>query len=189
MVRAIPAILSLLWLISCNTEQPETVSINWLSFEEAVDLQQEVSKPIIVAVHVNWCNVCKKMENTSFTNPVVANYINEHFYAVLFDAEQKSPVNYQGVTYEYDGQGRRGTHALAKEITDQQLTYPTTTFLDEKLNVIQPTSGYLDAAAMERLIKFVGSDAHSRMDFETFSTDESKFELKLDPEKTWKSKS
>jgi thioredoxin-related protein len=41
-------------------------------------------------------------------------------------------------------------------------------FLDEYQNLIQPVPGYQDAAKMEAIINYFGSDSHKRVPWETY---------------------
>jgi uncharacterized protein YyaL (SSP411 family) len=43
-----------------------------------------------------------------FQNPEVAKYMNEHYYNVKFDAEQKESIEMLGNTFKFIPQGKRG---------------------------------------------------------------------------------
>ncbi len=74
--------------------------INWVTFEEALKLQKEKPKKIMMDVYTNWCGPCKMLDRNTFQNKDVANYVNEHYYAVKFNAEGTlagSPAQRRGI--------------------------------------------------------------------------------------------
>ena len=67
--------------------------INWMSFEQAEVKMKEHPKKVIVDVYTGWCGWCKKLDRDIYTNDSLIDYVNEHFYAVKFDAEQKTTIH------------------------------------------------------------------------------------------------
>lgn len=142
--------------------------INWITIEEAYALNQENPKKIIVDIYTDWCGWCKRMDATTYSNPIIVKYINENFYAVKFDAEQKEDVTILGTTFKFVGEGRRGYHELAAALLQGKMSYPTTVFLDETFNMIQPIPGYLDANGIEPILWYFASDAFKSEEWPTF---------------------
>ena len=70
--------------------------INWVSFNEALELQKESPKKIIMDVYTNWCGPCKMLDRNTFQNTDVANFVNANYYAVKFNAEGNDKVAYAG---------------------------------------------------------------------------------------------
>lgn len=134
--------------------------VDWMSWEEAVHAHQnKEAKKIFVDLYTDWCGWCKKMDKTTFSDPEVARILNEEFYPVKFDAEQKEPVIMGEDTLKHRAnKGRNGTHQLAIQLTRGKLSYPTVVFLDEKLRVITPIPGYRKARQMEAILAFFHED-------------------------------
>ena len=74
----------LLLLLSFNTSRKE--KIKWLSLGELQTAYAKNPKPIIIDVYTSWCGWCKVMDKNTYSNDKVADYINEHYYAVKFNA-------------------------------------------------------------------------------------------------------
>jgi thioredoxin-related protein len=146
----------------------DKVKVNWISLEEALERSKTEKRKIFVDVYTDWCGWCKHMDSTTFVNPKVANYLNEHYYAVKLDAEQQQDIIFKDKTYHFKKTGSRGYHELAALWLNNRLSYPTVVFLDEYQNLIQPVPGYQDATKMEAIINYFGSDSHRKTPWETY---------------------
>lgn len=132
--------------------------IEWISFEEAVERSRDEPRKILIDIYTDWCGWCKKMDRDAYANEVISKYINEKFYAVKFNAEQQEEIEFDGHTFKFVAQGRRGVHELAAALTNNKLSYPTTVFMDEQLRVIQPIPGYMNAKSLDPILKYIGDD-------------------------------
>ena len=81
-------ILSIFTTLNLNAQTTTKDKINWMSFEEAVKLNETKPKKIFIDVFTDWCGWCTKMDQTTFVDKDVVAYMNENFYAVKFNAEQ-----------------------------------------------------------------------------------------------------
>jgi len=148
--------------------KPEPVGVQWLSIEEAMILQKGEKRKIFVDVYTDWCSWCKKMDQSTFTDPEVAAYLNSHYYPVRFNAEQTESIEYKDKTYRFVRNGTRGFHELSAEWLQNRLSFPTVVFLDENLNLIQPLPGYQDAEKLQVVLEYFGTDSHRKTPWETF---------------------
>jgi thioredoxin-related protein len=142
--------------------------VNWMSIESAVEKNKTEKRKIFIDVYTDWCGWCKHMDSTTFIDPSVANYINEHFYPVKFNAEQSADVFFKNKTYRFKKEGGRGYHELAAEWLNNRLQFPTVVFLDENQNTIQPLGGYLEATKLEAILNYFGTDSHRTTPWETY---------------------
>ncbi len=150
--------ITLFFLFTCLGTIPSIAQINWLTWEEAQAKNQVEPRKFIIDVYTQWCGWCKKMDKATFQQPDISSYINKNYYAVKFDAETKTDINFKNKPYKFVRQGSSGYHELAAEITFGKLSYPTLVFLDEKLNVIQPIPGYKDPGSLDKIMKYFAED-------------------------------
>lgn len=136
--------------------------INWLTWEEALKKNEKEPRKILVDVYTNWCGWCKKMDKATFQKGHIADYVNEKYYAVKFNAEMKDGIDFNGKTYKFVKNGMRGYHELAAEITRGNLSFPTVVFLNENLEVIQPIPGYKAADEFEMIMTYFGENEHTK---------------------------
>lgn len=133
--------------------------IAWITFEEAIEKNKTNPKRILIDMYTDWCGWCKKMDKETFTHPQVVKYVNTHYYAVKFNAEQKEDVVFKDQTFKFVASGARGYHELAAALMNGQMSYPTIVYLDESMNLIGMAAGYQTPQTLEPFIKFFASDS------------------------------
>ena len=142
--------------------------INWITIEEAIELQKKEPRKIMMDVYTNWCGPCKMLDKNTFQNPDVVDYMNKNYYAVKFNAEGNDTVDFQDKTFtnpNYDpakANRRNSPHEFARFLKVK--AYPTMVFFDEEANYITPISGYLKPQQLELYLKMFKADAHKDMD-------------------------
>ncbi|MEZ0485624.1 thioredoxin family protein [Fibrella aquatica] len=149
-----------------DTKSPvgEGKKINWISFKEAHDLNQKAPRKIIIDVYTGWCGWCKVMDQKTFSQPAIIDYVNDHFYAVKLDAEQAADITVGGQTFRKQG----NVHELAASLLQGKMSYPSTVFLDEKMAMIQPIAGYLEARMFHQIITYFGGNYQTKEAFDAF---------------------
>ena len=141
--------------------------INWMTLEEAVELQKTEPKKIIMDAYTSWCGPCKLLDARTFTNQDLVTYVNKHYYAVKFNAEGDDEITFKGKTYKnprYDpakAKKRNSAHELSRGLGIR--AYPTLLFFDENAQLIAPVSGYKTPQQLELYLKMFKSNKHLDM--------------------------
>ncbi|MCS6916249.1 MAG: DUF255 domain-containing protein [Chitinophagales bacterium] len=145
-------------------------SINWISLSEAEQKMQKAPKKVLIDIYTDWCGWCKKLDATTYRDPRVVEYINEKFYAVKFNPEKQQSITFKGKTYGMNGRN----NAITPLLMGSSRGYPTTTFLDEKLEVISPVSGYQNAEMMLTILKYIGENHYQTTDWNSYMNGQKK---------------
>ena len=152
-----------------QTTSIEGEKIKWHTFQEAVELSKKEKKKIFIDVFTEWCGWCKVMDKNTFTDPVIAKYMNQKFYAVKLDAEMKDSIVFNNYTFKNPNPSvKRSTHELAASLLNNRLSYPTTVYLDENFNMLTQVPGYLQPTQMEPILKYFGDNAYSTTKWEDY---------------------
>ena len=137
--------------------------INWMSLEEAEAAQATAPKKIMMDVYTSWCGPCKMLDKNTFQNPDVVKYVNEHYYAVKFNAEGNEKINFKSYVFEnpdYDPgrSGRNAQHELAGAL--KITAYATIVFFNENGDTLLPVPGYKTPNQLELYLKLFYNDDH-----------------------------
>jgi len=145
--------------------------VKWLSWNEATELATTDKNPkkMFVDVYTDWCGWCKKMDKDTFQNAEVASYMETNFYMVKLDGEGKEEIEYKGKVFKFIPSGRKGYHELAAALLQGKLSYPTTVFLDEEMNMLSPVPGYQKPEPFLNIAKYFGDDIYKEKDWKTYS--------------------
>ena len=143
--------------------------IKWMSFEEAVEKAEKKPKHIFIDVYTDWCGWCKKMDASTFVDPVIVKLMNKHFYAVKFDAEQKDTINFMENDFvNPNPTGRRSSHQLAQALLKGKMSYPSFVFLNEKMEWLNVVNGFVKPKDLEPILVYLGKSIHTEKTWEQF---------------------
>lgn len=139
-----------------------------MSWEEAVAANAKKPKKLFVDVYTEWCGWCKKMDATTFKDPAITSFLNDHFYAIKLNAEQKESIFWNDQEFKWYPGGRDGVNKLAHDLLDGQLSYPTYVIMDSAFVRILISPGFKDAPTMLKELRFAGEDHYKTTTWEVF---------------------
>ncbi|WP_310554379.1 thioredoxin family protein [Flavobacterium sp.] len=142
--------------LTLGTMSIQAQEIKWMTIDEALALQKKNPKPIFMDVYTDWCGPCKYLDTTTFQDASIVNYITANYYAVKFNAEGNSTLNFKGKTYSNPGfdpnrKGRNSAHDFTKFIAVEG--YPSMYIIDKKGELQKPIVGYKTAEQLLPLLK------------------------------------
>lgn len=142
--------------------------INWLTWEQAVAANEKQPKKIFVDVYTDWCGWCKRMDVTTFKDPALVALMNEKFYAIKLNAEQKESIFWRDTEFKWTPGGRGGVNKLAIDILDGKMSYPSFVLLDDAFSRIAVSPGYKEAPAMLKEMKFAAEEHYKNTTWQEY---------------------
>jgi len=165
MKKLIIPILLLLFSVQSNAQDTK---VNWVTFEEAVELNKKTPKPFLIDIYTDWCGWCKRMDKTTYQNETIVEYINKNFHAVKLDGEQKEDITFKDYTFKFKPNGRRGYNEFAAVLLNGKLSYPTTVFMNKEMELLDRVPGYLDERVMEQVTSYFADEKYKTEKWEDF---------------------
>ena len=126
--------------------------LNTHTFEQAEKLSIEKQKPFVIFIHTDWCKICKMMENTTFKNKEIINELNQNFYFISFNAEDKNEIIFNKNKFKFRPKGNNsGIHELAESLSNQ--IYPTITILNSDYTILTQIESFVNAKTLLQILE------------------------------------
>ena len=137
--------------------QAQTVyaQIKTYQFEQIDSLQKIEKRNILIFIHTDWCKYCKMMQNTTFKNDHIIKMLNEKYYFITLNAEEKRTIFFNNHTFSYKP---TGTNTGSNEITVQlgtienKLSIPTLCVLNANNEIIFQYPQYITTTDLKTIL-------------------------------------
>jgi len=150
-----------------DTTKPKT-ELQWLNFNQAISLAKKHPRKLLVVIYTSWCNACRVMNKTTFSDSLNADYINKNYYLVDFNAESKDTIQYLDKKYLNNQDNGTPFHQLAMNLAKNNLSLPSTVIIDENFATLDLIPQYLSPKVLEPVLRFYGDDAYKKEKWEDF---------------------
>jgi thioredoxin-related protein len=144
--------------------------VKWLTIKEAQERNKLAPRPFLFDFYTDWCGWCKHMMKTTYSNPAIAEYVNQNFYPIKFNAEGKDTIEYNGKVYKPLSKEPKVPHEFALKMLGQQLSYPSTVFVTNNFEYTLLSQGFLEEKKIEPILVFIVENAWRTVPFEEFNT-------------------
>lgn len=156
-------LLVLFILFSSGKDKPPKNKLEWLKLSEVAEKLKRENKPVLIDVYTDWCHWCKVMDEKTYSNAKVINYLNDKFYTVRLNAESRDTLSWNNKRYLYNSTYRINEFALFA--TNGQASFPTTVILLNDGSPPIAIPGYMQPKELEIIIKYFGDKAYKTKTF------------------------
>lgn len=125
------------------------------SFEQVDVLQKAANRNTVVFIYTDWCQYCKVMKKTALNNEQIVRILNNQFYFVALNGEEKKDIRFNDHLFKFKPNGlHTGTHELAEALgtIEGKIAYPVLVVLNSKQEIIFRYSGFLDARSLRTML-------------------------------------
>ena len=162
---------SLQAIFAQENKSTEPAKIKWYTMKEATALCAKKPKKLFIDVYTDWCGWCKVLDQKTFTDPWIIQFVNANFYAVKFNAEGNDTIGFGGKSYANPyPKVKRSMHTLTFILLkgQQQIGYPSMSFVDESMTVIKSFAGYQKPVQLEPILKYIATEAYKKMEYDAY---------------------
>lgn len=134
--------------------------LNWLTPKQYFSEDKKSGKKTLVFIQTDWCNACKVMYRTTFSDTLNLNFMKEKFDLVLFNPQANDSLQFKGQTFVNPGNPQMPFHQLAMALCRNNFVLPTVAILDEQQNLIDAIPYFLNAKVLNDISGYYGNDIH-----------------------------
>ncbi|KAB2879412.1 DUF255 domain-containing protein [bacterium] len=152
----IPVFLIVLIIVAVGFRSAS--QLTWYGFDEGLQKAKNENKQVLIDIYTDWCGWCKVMDEKTYTDSRIVQYLNSKFVLIKLNPEKDGPVMFNGKTYNADhfaqGIGVNG--------------YPATAFFESDAKLITLVPGYLKADEFLPILEYIGEKRYNDIGFDDF---------------------
>ena len=129
-----------------TTPAIKKTAIGWKDYTPGMAMASNGDKPIFLYFHAAWCTYCTKLKKTTFKDKKILAYLEKNFVSIQVDTDKN-----QVLSREWKVKG-----------------LPTLWFLEPDGTKINSIPGYMDAAQLLLVLKYIHTKSYNTMEFRDF---------------------
>jgi len=142
--------------------QTKAATINWYQIEDAVNKATTEPRKLFIYIFSDNCGWCRKMNDVSFSDTVIINYLNDNFYPVKLNASMKDNVILGSRTYKFvpadPTNNNPSYHELVVTLLNGRLAYPAIAFINEKMEYMGVEFGFKNPSLLEGWLYYIAGN-------------------------------
>ncbi|MCD6379935.1 DUF255 domain-containing protein [bacterium] len=140
-------------LAGCGGNENTSSSNSWVSIEEGLALAKKENKPVVIDFYTSWCKWCKVMEDRTFSDANIANYLKDNYICVRVNAEDKRTI------FEYKD-SKYTPFTLARRLGVRG--YPSLGYLNSDGGLISIVPGFIPPETYIKVLKYFKEEHYKK---------------------------
>lgn len=136
------------------------VPVNWKAVNDLEKLNTKKPKKTLVFIGTGFCNTCKVMQKTTFSDSLIGPYINKYFNLVNLNAEINDTIVFKKEKFYKNPINGYPLHTLSLKLTNNRFSLPALCILDEQLNTLEVLNFYQSPQQIKPILEYFASDKY-----------------------------
>lgn len=132
--------------------------LQWRKFNDGIAEAKRTGKKVLVDVYTDWCKWCKKMDEVTYKDAKVKEYLEKNFVLIKLNAEGSEAITYSGQKMS------PGEFAQGMRIDG----YPATLFLQANSEAITVLPGYSEPPMFVHVLTYIREDHYKSKGFDQY---------------------
>jgi len=145
----------------------KTEKVKWLTISEAIEKSKKEKRILVISLETDWCASCKIMDNITFNDSTVADYLNKNTYPIRFNATSRDTVKFNNYTFINENK-EHPFHQFAVVLLNGKMKFPNIVFINENNELVSSVPGYLNAKGIEPIIPYFVSSSFKTQPWEEY---------------------
>ncbi|OQY59663.1 MAG: hypothetical protein B6245_05615 [Desulfobacteraceae bacterium 4572_88] len=134
------------WLPNSCMSSENTTPIKWYSYDDGMARAKETHKKVFLNFYADWCGFCKKMDNGTFKDSAVVDYLQKNFISIKVNSDKQKEI---AASYYVRG-------------------LPTSWFLADDGEKISSLPRYSPPEELINILKFINTESYQKMKYSDF---------------------
>ncbi len=142
------------------------LNVRWLTMSEAIEKMKEKPKKLFIDLYDNYNTSQTIMRTQTYNNPIIARYLNSHFYPVTIYVRNDEHFTINGVEYKKSDKYPFNTFAIA--VLNGKMRFPAFVIMDENFKLLDKEQVFMTPETIEPILHYFGDNAYKEMSFKEF---------------------
>lgn len=139
-------ILALICIAAVTSSSASSNGVEWYSYNEGIALGQSEKKKVFISFYADWCTYCRRMDATTFKDPVIVSYLKDNFIPIRVDVVREKEI---AAKYNIN-------------------PLPDSWFISQEGDIIGNKPGFMTAEQLRPVLKFIFSESYLKMNYNQF---------------------
>lgn len=157
-----------------STALAQSEKVKWATPAKTFTKDSKTKKKTLVYVHTDWCNTCRVMYRTSFSDSASAKYLEEKYNLVDFNPENLDTLYLNGQAYSNQHTQTAPFHQLLNVLNRNAFALPQLIVLDEEYKTLDAISFYLNPALLNNIARYYGDNVYKEKSWADYMKKEKK---------------
>ena len=153
-----------------STLQARIDSVKWESIGNFFSATFSSDKKTLIFINAEWCNACKVMKRTSFSDSLVSSYVKEKYNLIELPADYAEEIMFKGTIFKNKKLPQAPFHDLALALCRNNFALPSVIVLNENMEVIDGIPFYLPPSALNDILHYFGDDEYKTNSWQDYIT-------------------